>query len=144
MKRNKGFTLVELLVVVGIIAVLVAISIPVFTSQLHKARVATDWANLRALYAELQTKSVIDDNWNYAKACKVTNDKKTITCGTNKVELEAGTIESYLDNNLTQTSSYEYFFYYMCDNKDAKHSLLISDNSIIPEIGNDFKPKTLN
>ena len=38
----------------AIIAVLVAISIPVFTFQLHKARVATDWANVRAYYAELQ------------------------------------------------------------------------------------------
>lgn len=55
MKKNtKGFTLAELLIVVAIIAVLVAISIPVFTSQLHKARVATDWANVRAYYAELQ------------------------------------------------------------------------------------------
>lgn len=55
MKKNtKGFTLAELLIVVAIIAVLVAISIPVFTSQLHKARVAADWANVRAYYAELQ------------------------------------------------------------------------------------------
>ena len=55
MKKNtKGFTLAELLIVVAIIAVLVAISIPVFTSQLHKARVATDWANVRAYYAVLQ------------------------------------------------------------------------------------------
>ena len=52
--RGKGFTLAELLIVVAIIAVLVAISIPIFTSQLHKARVATDWANLRAYYAEIQ------------------------------------------------------------------------------------------
>lgn len=55
MKKNtKGFTLAELLIVVAIIAVLVAISIPVFTSQLHKARVAAGWANVRAYYAELQ------------------------------------------------------------------------------------------
>lgn len=32
--------------------VLVAISIPIFTSQLEKAREATDLANLRAAYAE--------------------------------------------------------------------------------------------
>ncbi len=36
-KRNKGFTLTELLIVVAIIAVLVAISIPIFTSQLEKS-----------------------------------------------------------------------------------------------------------
>ena len=33
--------------------VLVAISIPIFTSQLEKAREATDLANVRAAYAEL-------------------------------------------------------------------------------------------
>lgn len=37
MKRKKGFTLAELLIVVAIIAVLVAISIPIFSSQLEKA-----------------------------------------------------------------------------------------------------------
>lgn len=57
MMRNnhkKGFTLSELLIVVAIIGVLVAISIPVFTSQLHKAEVATDWANVRSYYAQIQ------------------------------------------------------------------------------------------
>lgn len=51
--NKKGFTLAELLVVVAIIAVLVAIAIPIFTSQLEKAREATDVANIRAAYAEV-------------------------------------------------------------------------------------------
>ena len=46
--NKKGFTLAELLVVVAIISVLVAVSIPIFTSQLNKAREATDIANERA------------------------------------------------------------------------------------------------
>ena len=47
MKNRKGFTLAELLIVVAIIAVLVAISIPIFTSQLEKSRFAVDQANVR-------------------------------------------------------------------------------------------------
>lgn len=51
--NKKGFTLAELLIVVAIIAVLVAIAIPVFTAQLEKSREAVDAANIRAKYAEL-------------------------------------------------------------------------------------------
>lgn len=55
MKKNtKGFTLAEVLIVVSVIAVLVAISIPIFTTQLHKSRVAADWANVRAYFGEIQ------------------------------------------------------------------------------------------
>ena len=57
-KNEKGFTLAELLIVVAIIGVLVAISIPIFTSQLEKAREATDAANIRAAYAELSAAAI--------------------------------------------------------------------------------------
>ena len=53
-KNNKGFTLAELLIVVAIIAVLVAIAIPIFTAQLEKSRDATSIANVRSAYAEAQ------------------------------------------------------------------------------------------
>lgn len=50
-ENKKGFTLAELLVVVAIVGILVAISIPVFTSQLKKATNATNLANARAAKA---------------------------------------------------------------------------------------------
>lgn len=69
MKRNnkKGFTLAELLIVVAIIAVLVAIAIPVFTSQLEKSKEATDMANLRSAYAEVMAAGLSEDSANYSK-----------------------------------------------------------------------------
>ena len=51
LKSSKGFTLMEMLIVVAIIAVLVAIAIPTFTTSLNKARLATDQANIRSGYA---------------------------------------------------------------------------------------------
>ncbi len=51
--NKKGFTLAELLIVVAIIAVLVAIAIPIFSAQLEKSREATDIANVRSAYATL-------------------------------------------------------------------------------------------
>ncbi|MGI5989924.1 MAG: pilus assembly FimT family protein [Lachnospiraceae bacterium] len=61
MKKNRnGFTLAELLIVAAIIGVLVAISIPIFTSQLEKAREATDAANIRSQYAEVMTEAITE------------------------------------------------------------------------------------
>ena len=50
-EQNKGFTLAELLIVVAIIGVLIAISIPIFNNQLKKVRFATNVANARAAKA---------------------------------------------------------------------------------------------
>lgn len=58
LNEKKGFTLAELLIVVAIIAVLVAIAIPIFTAQLERAREATDAANIRAAYAEVMAEAL--------------------------------------------------------------------------------------
>ena len=64
--NNKGFTLAELLIVVAIIAVLVAIAIPVFTTQLEKAREATDKANVRSAYASVMSDYLLNADKGYS------------------------------------------------------------------------------
>lgn len=71
LKNSKGFTLMEMLIVVAIIAVLIAIAIPTFTNQLEKAREATDLANLRAAYAQVM-------------AAALTNSAEDTTIGLNR------------------------------------------------------------
>ena len=67
MKNNKkGFTLMEMLIVVAIIAVLVAIAIPVLNSTLEKSREAADAANLRAAYAEVMINALEDPDGTVA------------------------------------------------------------------------------
>lgn len=72
MKNKKGFTLMEMLIVVAIIAILIAIAIPTFASSLNKARVATDEANIRSGYASVMVRVLDPDNALAAADTKVT------------------------------------------------------------------------
>lgn len=61
-KHSDGFTLMEMLIVVAIIAILITIAIPTFTKQLEKSREAVDAANIRSYYAELMAAAISDDS----------------------------------------------------------------------------------
>ena len=61
-KKEKGFTLMELLIVLAIVSVLVAIAIPVFAKQIEKSREAADLANVRSAYAELMVKVLAEED----------------------------------------------------------------------------------
>ena len=80
----KGFTLMEMLIVIAIIAVLIAIAIPVLSGQLENAAEATDAANLRAAYATASVKALEEKTTVAAGAVKMTqNDKSSWQSFTN-------------------------------------------------------------
>lgn len=91
LKNKKGFTLMEMLIVVAIIVILVAVSMPVFTNQLDKSRKATDDANIRAAKAvavatyltadstETWPKTYVYDAVNGVLHEQSTNEAKAIT-----------------------------------------------------------------
>lgn len=66
-KAGKGFTLMEMLIVVAIIAVLTAVAIPTFSGQLEKSREATDMANVRSAYAEVLSEVMLYDDESISK-----------------------------------------------------------------------------
>ena len=130
MKRNRGFTLMEMLIVVAIIAVLAAIAIPVFNGSLHKAKVAADMANVRAYYAELQTQYITTGKYIDIGGDLHENAQRFITFldGT-KVQMQAGTVSAILERDRVDIGSTEkgapigYQVYYFCDKGD--HTLLL-------------------
>ncbi len=61
LKKEKGFTLIELMVVVLIIAILVAIAVPVFNVARTSAQRRTCQANLRTLDGAVQTYNADQD-----------------------------------------------------------------------------------
>ncbi len=61
LSKKKGFTLMEMMIVVAIIAVLMAVIIPTFTNAMNKAKAATDEANLRAYYAEVMADHLLNN-----------------------------------------------------------------------------------
>ena len=66
---KKGFTLMEMLIVVAIIGILIAIALPTFNNALTKARISADEANLRSYYAEVLTDYML----NAKKDTKITS-----------------------------------------------------------------------
>ena len=71
MNRKQGFTLAELLIVVAIIGVLVAISVPVFTAQRRKAVDAVNKANIRAAKS-MALAAFYDDKTGYVPSANGT------------------------------------------------------------------------
>ncbi len=100
MKNKKGFTLMEMLIVVAIIAILIAIAIPTFASSLNKARVATDEANIRAGYASVMADVLTNEGENSGE----TGQKpKEYTLNTDGSVTAGGTAYACKGNNTDAT-----------------------------------------
>ena len=59
--RNKGFTLIELIVVVSILADLVGLLAPAYTKYIERSRESVDLANVRSAYDELMIEEATEN-----------------------------------------------------------------------------------
>lgn len=90
MKGNKGFTLVELMVVVVIIGVLTAIAVPVYNSATEKAKINAIAANLRIINGAISQYMADND----------TSTAPVVTMGTTPIVNDLSDyIQSWPDNN---------------------------------------------
>ena len=147
-KNNKGFTLAELLIVVAIIAVLVAISIPIFTSQLRKARVAVNQDNARAGEAAAYAAYLEDPSFNIIaydiRSGRVKKSKSTSTTIATELDIhsynsDANVVSTDIsswnvDTALAENTAYkfgDYYFYryiYTFDKNGTIEKIQANDN----------------
>lgn len=72
--NKKGFTLVEMLVVIAIIAILVSILIPTVLGATKKAKAATDAANLRSALAEFEIWALTNSKLETSSTIEIDKD----------------------------------------------------------------------
>lgn len=96
-KNNKGFSLVELIVVIAIMAVLVGVLAPQLIRYVEKSRESTDIQNCDSIATTL--KSYFADKENVKGECVVTvTTAATATLGTNASGFTANEVNAALTN----------------------------------------------
>lgn len=107
MKRNSGFTIAELLIVISIMILLVGISVPTFSSAISKARIASDMTNLQNVATEYTTQAVLDEM--YDTNGKIIAPSGTFTATNGKVCItvtdSGAAVAEEADDDATYTTS---------------------------------------
>ena len=122
-ENKKGFTLAELLIVVAIIGVLVAVSIPIFTAQLSKARLATNQANARAAKAAAVAAYLENDSVGFVTYTIADGVASTATTGTAGSSVDNEDISAWTTKGTAKFGSAVYKTWYVVIGADGKTTI---------------------
>ena len=122
-ENKKGFTLAELLIVVAIIGVLVAVSIPIFTAQLSKARLATNQANARAAKAAAVAAYLENDSVGFVTYTIADGVASTATTGTAGSSVDNEDISAWTTNGKAKFGSAVHKTWYVVIGADGKTTI---------------------
>ncbi|MPL97583.1 hypothetical protein SDC9_43775 [bioreactor metagenome] len=109
-KKKKGFTLIELIIVIAIIAILAALAIPKFGEVRKDAALKSDVANAKTI-ANAATTLLTEDKLDKTKTSYDVDDKT-------ETEAETNPIETYLQNS-PKPKSKGYTKYVVTINKET-------------------------
>lgn len=131
-KKKKGFTLIELIIVIAIIAILAAVAIPKFGEVRKNANVKSDVANAKTI-ANAATALIAEGKLTLP----TTATDNELTINSSAVDADADKIETYLQNVPTPKSVSGQTNFTVKISKDGGVKVLVGTKEFFPATATD-------